>query len=422
MKKIISITCFILTSIVFPQNNITNTLGTGGVFSINDGSTTFFSLSQSDGRITLPVTTSPPLGVIFKGDDRFVHDFSPVGSEGANTFIGINSGNFTMSFTTGAEASRNTGIGFSSLSSLTTGFVNTACGNNTLSSNSTGYGNSAMGHGALYSNTTGNRNTALGSNSLQNNTTGNDNTASGLFSLFSNTTGSNNTATGLPALHSNITGFQNTAVGHHSLENNNGNYNTALGYNAGSTVTTGANLILLGIDANPSSPTSIDQITLGNSFVSSLRCNVQNISSLSDVRDKQNIKELDLGIDFLMKIKPRLFNWDKREWYDDNISDGSKIMEEPTAGFIAQELDEVQTTENAEWLNLVLKDNPEKLEVTPGNLLPIIVKAIQDLKKENDVLKNRINKLEQIENILTAENEKLKSSNYETTKVSLGKQ
>ncbi|MBP9582520.1 MAG: hypothetical protein KBE38_10205 [Ignavibacterium sp.] len=71
---------------------------------------------------------------------------------------------------------------------------------------------------------------------------------------------------------------------------------------------------------------------------------------------------------------------------------------------------------------LVLKDNPEKLEATPGNLLPIIVKAIQDLKKENDVLKNRINKLEQIENILTAENEKLKSSNYETMKVSLGKQ
>ena len=44
-------------------------------------------------------------------------------------------------------------------------------------------------------------------------------------------------------------------------------------------------------------------------------------------------------------------------------------------------------TENAEWLNLVLKDNPEKLEATPGNLLPIIVKAIQDLKKENDELK-----------------------------------
>ena len=43
--------------------------------------------------------------------------------------------------------------------------------------------------------------------------------------------------------------------------------------------------------------------------------------------------------------------------------------------------------QNAEWLNLVLKDNPEKWEATPGNLLPIMVKAIQDLKKENDELK-----------------------------------
>ena len=78
-----------------------------------------------------------------------------------------------------------------------------------------------------------------------------------------------------------------------------------------------------------------------------------------------------------MKIKPRQFNWDKRDWYNGNISDGSKMKEEPTAGFIAQELDEAQTFENTEWLNLVLKDNPEKLEATPGNLLPIIVKAIQ---------------------------------------------
>ncbi|MBK8381313.1 MAG: tail fiber domain-containing protein [Ignavibacteria bacterium] len=88
-----------------------------------------------------------------------------------------------------------------------------------------------------------------------------------------------------------------------------------------------------------------------------------------------------------MKVKPRQFNWDKREWYEGNKSDGSKMKETPTAGFISQELDEVQTNENADWLNLVLKDNPEKLEATYGNLLPVIVKAIQELKTENDKLK-----------------------------------
>ena len=98
-----------------------------------------------------------------------------------------------------------------------------------------------------------------------------------------------------------------------------------------------------------------------------------------------------------MKLKPRIYNWDKREWYDDNISDGTKMKETPTAGFIAQELDEVQTKENAEWLNLVLKDNPEKLEATPGNLLPIMVKAIQELKEENDKLKSEVESLKLVQ-------------------------
>ena len=132
----------------------------------------------------------------------------------------------------------------------------------------------------------------------------------------------------------------------------------------------------------PTSASATNQITLGNNQITSLRCNVTTITALSDSRDKKNIKDLDLGIDFLMKLKPRIYNWDKREWYENNMSDGSKMKEEPTAGFIAQELDEAQTTEKAEWLNLVLKDNPEKWEATPGNLLPIMVKAIQDLKAE----------------------------------------
>ena len=128
-----------------------------------------------------------------------------------------------------------------------------------------------------------------------------------------------------------------------------------------------------------------------------------------------------MGIDFLMKLKPRIYNWDKREWYDGNISDGSKMKEEPTAGFIAQELDEVQTTENAEWLNLVLKDNPEKLEATPGNLLPILVKAIQDLRTEKDKeiakLKEEVASLKSMNKKLTALEQTINefTSNKQTT-------
>jgi hypothetical protein len=496
MKKIfLSLFLLLGISIIYSQN-ITNTLGANGIFSVKDGSTTFLSLNQSNRNITLtgnimfPYSGQSTQGVIFKAGLRFIHDYQSPGSYGQNTFVGINSGNFLMSGSF-EQSSYNTGVGVNTLISLTTGYGNNALGlsslynntsgndntavglyslasNNTgsyntatgvqslsynttgsnnsafgvsslyfntasnnsafgsqslysntigisnsafgfqsLYTNSTGNNNSAFGFTSLFSNTTGNQNSAFGLSSLLNNSTGSYNSAFGYLSLYNNTTGyencafgsnalnSNstgwhNTAVGYDALINNTTGWQNTAVGHHSLQNNTGNYNTAIGYNAGSNVTTGANLTLIGIDANPSSPTAIDQITLGNIYVSSLRCNVQTITSLSDVRDKKNIQDLTLGLDFLMKLKPRQFNWDKREWYENKISDGSKMQKTPTAGFIAQELDSAQTDANAEWLNLVLKDNPEKWEATPGNLLPLIVKAVQELKKENDSLKSQL--------------------------------
>lgn len=148
-----------------------------------------------------------------------------------------------------------------------------------------------------------------------------------------------------------------------------------------------------------------------------LRCNVQTITSLSDARDKKNIQDLTLGLDFITKLKPRQFNWDRRDWYEGNISDGSKTQETPTAGFIAQEFDEIQKSENAEWLNLVLKDNPEKWEATYGNLLPVMVKAIQELainneklKIKNEELEDRLAKFEEMQNVLVKKIEQLNSN------------
>jgi trimeric autotransporter adhesin len=422
--------------------------------------------------LRLENTTSSTTGIIFKGMNRFIHSYYNDGTS-YNTFMGINAGNFTLTtanFNTGIGHSSlfslttgyfNTAIGYQSLYSNTTGNYNaavgymslsantignyntalgmgslyanstgvnnTAVGSNSLGSNTSGSSNTATGYKALYSNTTGNYITALGEGALYLNTTGYVNTALGYESLYSNTTGYYNTAVGNRVLYSNTTGFGNTAVGTVSLYSNTGYANTALGYEslqynttgaqntavgytAGYNITTGSNLTCLGYDAQPTSASATNQITLGNASITSLRCNVTTITSLSDARDKKNIKDLNLGIDFLMKIKPRQFNWDKREWYDDNKSDGSKMKEEPTAGFIAQELDEAQATENAEWLNLVLKNNPEKWEATPGNLLPVIVKAVQDLnlkcnelKAENEQLRTQLAEVgeikEQIEEV-----------------------
>ncbi len=298
----------------------------------------------------------------------------------------------------------NTAIGSEALYSNTTMGGNTAVGYQSAYTNSTGYSNVSLGYQSLYLNTVGYENTAVGHSSLRSNTNGYDNTGLGYASLFANTSGNQNTATGYFSMQSNITGSFNTAHGFNSLKSNsNGSYNVAIGFNAltnnttgtqntsiggyaGSSVAAGSNLTLIGYDAQPSGPNVTNQITLGNSLVTSLRCAITGITSLSDGRDKKNIKDLSLGLDFLMRVKPREFNWDRRDWYENGISDGSKIQDHPTAGFIAQEFDSLQTEEHAEWLNLVLKDNPNKWEATYGNLLPVMVKAIQELKNKNDEL------------------------------------
>jgi hypothetical protein len=452
MKKLLYL--FILFSNVILSQNITNTLGTSGLFSIKNGSATYLSLSQSNGYLSLnhslvlQNTTNSTTGIIFKDADRFLHNY---GND--NLFFGVNSGNFFMS------GNVNTAVGNSSLFSNITGQRNSAFGYASLFGNTGGNFNSAFGHRSLESNTTGNANTAFGGHSLTNNSTGSLNSAFGISTLFSfgpgnsnsafgtssltnNSTGSFNSAFGEYSLRSNTTGIFNSAFGYYSLRSNTdgvsncafgdsslsnsstGDRISAIGYSSGSTITGGFNLTLIGYDAEPTTGVSFNQITLGNNQITSLRCNVTTITSLSDSRDKKNIIDLPLGLDFISKLKPRLFNWDKREWYDDNVSDGSKMMETPTAGFIAQELDDIQTTENAEWLNLVLKDNPDKLEATPGNLLPIMVKAIQELKAENDKvkteseeLKNQLSQLALLQLQFLNEIEATKSNNSEIKEI-----
>jgi Chaperone of endosialidase len=277
----------------------------------------------------------------------------------------------------------------------TTGTLNHFSGYQAGTANTTGFQNTAVGYKALTLNIGGQNNTAIGKESLKSNTSGNFNVAIGSSALTLNVSGTDNTAVGVDALNQ-TTGNNNTAIGRAALgANTSGASNSALGNVAGSTVTTGSNLTLIGYNAQPTSASANNEITFGNSSVTTLRANVTSITSLSDRRDKKNITDLSLGLDFLLQLRPRQFNWDKREWYSTGQPDESKIERNLTAGFIAQELDQTQTDQNAEWLNLVLKNNPEKWEATYGNLLPVMVKAIQEQQQTIDSQKEQILLLEQ---------------------------
>jgi hypothetical protein len=58
-------------------------------------------------------------------------------------------------------------------------------------------------------------------------------------------------------------------------------------------------------------------------------------------------------------------------------------------GFIAQEL-LTAADGNNDILDLVIDDNPDRLEAKYGNLLPIAIKAIQELSTQVDELKSEL--------------------------------
>jgi hypothetical protein len=237
-------------------------------------------------------------------------------------------------------------------------------------------GNTAIGNGSLRSNT-GADNTAIGYYSLYSNTTGYENSANGNFSLFNNTIGIRNTANGTGSLRSNLNGSFNAAFGLSALySNTTGSDNTAIGSGAGYANTTGSNNTFIGRDAAGSSVTASNTMTLGNSFITTLRAQVTSITSLSDQRDKTDISTISEGLDFLKQLKPVSFTWNTR----DKAKVGIK-----SAGFIAQDLLALQQKSAiGDNLDLVSQGNPDKLEARYSNLLPVIVKAIQEESAQKD--------------------------------------
>lgn len=159
-------------------------------------------------------------------------------------------------------------------------------------------------------------------------------------------------------------------------------YNTFVGDNSGSNLTAGTNNTAIGYNAKPATATTSNSITLGNSSVTTLRCAVTSITSLSDSRDKKEVEDLNVGLEFIDGLRPVKFVWDDR---DEN---GKHDIAD--FGFIAQDLKAAEeAVEMADILKLVYDENPEKLEASYGKLIPILVKAVQELSAEVKALKSK---------------------------------
>lgn len=103
------------------------------------------------------------------------------------------------------------------------------------------------------------------------------------------------------------------------------------------------------------------------------------ISAISDQRFKENIQDLDVGLSSILALKPRKFDW--KEGKGKNIK-GDR-------GFIAQEFEQVFPDLIDTW-----KDEPpageEPYKAVRADLIPVLVKAIQELTARLESLEQRI--------------------------------
>ena len=102
------------------------------------------------------------------------------------------------------------------------------------------------------------------------------------------------------------------------------------------------------------------------------------ISAISDSRYKENIVDLDVGLDAIMSLKPRKFDW----------KDGKGKNIKGDRGFIAQEFEQVFPDLIDEWKDSVA-DGEEPYKSVRQDLIPVLVKAIQELSQRLSMLENK---------------------------------
>ncbi|HZV69918.1 MAG TPA: tail fiber domain-containing protein [Saprospiraceae bacterium] len=313
--------------------------------------------------------------------------------------------------------SDNVAIGYAALTSnaptsTINGISNTAVGSYALTANTIGYDNTGIGTSALYTNTTGHENTALGRQSLFYNTIGEENTAGGYKSLRNNSTGSGNTAFGNYSLTNSLGSF-NTAVGYHALENNlTGSQNSCIGSYSNTSMDYLGNATAIGTFAVVNAS---EKVRLGSSDVTVIEGQVA-YSWPSDGRFKENIQHDVKGLDFILKLEPVSYNFNRltyaRHIHETITKDReAKLIDQSknrSVGFIAQDVEKIIHQTGFTSFDAIHAPVNETDNYSMGyaEFVVPLVKAVQELNEklisENEMLIKRIVKLE----LLIAEKDK----------------
>ena len=322
-------------------------------------------------------------------------------------------------------------MGFYALAGNTTGGSNTAIGSNALIYLTTGAGHTAVGYAAGQDVTTGVQGTYVGGNAGANVTTGNNNVFVGYNAGDACTTGTPNVAVGVGAYGSGGAGggTENVAIGHQAMASadsgglyntcvgnqagyyiTTGDYNVAIGRAADQVTTTGSFNIMIGPSAKPSANSGTSQTVIGynvegngnSSFTfgsgsTDTSCDFGSTTWAlpSDERIKEEIEDDVIGLSFINDLRPRTFRYRKEKDIPEALKSHVSGSEERFRtdkyqhGFIAQEVKEAIDKHNFKdgfdmWSE---NENDGRQLIGPTAVIPMLIKAIQELSAEVEKLK-----------------------------------
>ena len=271
-----------------------------------------------------------------------------------------------------------------------------------------GFRNSIVGASArTYSSAYGTDNTCIGYAAGRDMTSGEYNTSVGADAHRGVTTASYSTYVGADSGYYKQSGSYCTALGYRAdyyLQN--GNNNTTSGY---------TNTTCLGQDSRISGS---NQLQLGNSSVTSYAYG--SVQNRSDARDKTDIRDTILGLDFIKSLRPVDFRWDYRDDYYDEVVDEDVVDEfesenihsryrlDPVAkdgsrartrfhhGLVAQDVKETMDEmgiDFAGYQDHSIKDGLDVLSIGYTELIGPMIKAIQEQQAQIEILTAEIQAL-----------------------------
>ena len=183
-----------------------------------------------------------------------------------------------------------------------------------------------------------------------------------------------------------------------------------MGRNAGASVAAGSNNLLLGTDAGRTgSPggninSESNEIVLGDENITAANIQVD-WTVASDKRDKTDVTPMEMGLEFVNKLEPVTYKWDKRSKYvekgedfRDLITDGTHKEDWLDTGFLAQDVEKLESEYGyniADKTNLTttLSDDGNQYGLTYSKFVPMLVKSVQELSTQVDELKQELKTL-----------------------------